>query len=77
MPTDDDLNKLPVHLKRWTFNTWRLHGRRQLSNDFYSPTTSLLPFLDDQQYEVPNGEEDDARKAHEHISQFFRESNRE
>ncbi|CAF3425112.1 unnamed protein product [Rotaria sp. Silwood1] len=91
MPTNDDLNKLPMHQKRWTFNTWRLHGRRQLSNgedaekcgfwpecplwialiDLYLPTTSLLSSLNDQQYEIFDDAEDDARKTHEHLSQFF------
>ncbi|CAF3389263.1 unnamed protein product [Rotaria sp. Silwood2] len=73
MPTNDDLMKLPIHQKRWTFNTWRLHGRRQLSNDFYSPTTSLLPSLDNHQYDIFDDAEDDARKTPEHLSQFFQE----
>lgn len=30
--TNDQSDKLPIRHKRWTFNTWRLHGRRQLSN---------------------------------------------
>lgn len=36
MPTDDAFNKLSSHHKRWTFNTWRLHGRRQLPNSLFS-----------------------------------------
>ena len=30
MSIDDDFAKLPTSHKRWTFNTWRLYGRRQL-----------------------------------------------
>ncbi len=29
---NDDSVQFPIRHKRWTFNTWRLHGRRQLSN---------------------------------------------
>jgi hypothetical protein len=29
---NDHSVKLPTRHKRWTFNTWRLHGRRQLYN---------------------------------------------
>ena len=32
MSTNDHSMKSPVRQKRWTFNTWRLHGRRQASN---------------------------------------------
>jgi len=32
MSINDHSVKLPIRHKRWTFNTWRLHGRRQLSN---------------------------------------------
>ena len=32
MTMNNDFVKLPTRHKRWTFNTWRLHGRRQLSN---------------------------------------------
>jgi hypothetical protein len=34
MPINNESMKLPIRHKRWTFNTWRLHGRRQLSNGF-------------------------------------------
>jgi hypothetical protein len=36
MTIDNDSVKLPTRHKRWTFNTWRLHGRRQLSNGLIS-----------------------------------------
>ncbi len=32
MSINADSAHLPIRHKRWTFNTWRLHGRRQLSN---------------------------------------------
>ncbi len=46
-PTDDNSDKLSTRQKRWTFNTWRLHGRRQLSNGsiFLSVKQNLCLFI--------------------------------
>jgi hypothetical protein len=48
MTMNNDFVKLPTRHKRWTFNTWRLHGRRQLSNGlifFYSKTKTNIFIL--------------------------------
>ncbi|CAF3060156.1 unnamed protein product [Rotaria socialis] len=73
MPTNDDFASLPIQHKRWTFNTWRLHGRRQLSDDFYSSKTSLSPFLDDHQYQIFTDEEYEAPKTDANVSELLRE----
>ena len=48
------LGKAPTRHKRWTFNTWRLHGRRQLpampSKDPYAIGTSSSLLLPEQPY---------------------------
>ncbi len=73
MSINDGSVKLPTRHKRWTFNTWRLHGRRQLSNGLYFPKTSN----DDHHYEMFNNENDTLRKIHERLLQLLRELNQE
>jgi len=49
MSINDGSLKLPTRHKRWTFNTWRLHGRRQLSNGliyiFIKKKIFIFPFF--------------------------------
>ncbi|CAF0789159.1 unnamed protein product [Adineta steineri] len=72
MPTDDNSDKLSTRQKRWTFNTWRLHGRRELSNDIYSPKTSISSSLNTgRQYRIYNDDDEIAQKIHEHLLQLF------
>jgi hypothetical protein len=90
MSINDGSLKLPTRHKRWTFNTWRLHGRRQLSNGliyiFIKKKYLFFLFLDlyfpktsnvDHQYDMFNNENDVARKIHEPLSKFFQELNHE
>lgn len=63
MTIDDQLSPRE---KRWTFNTWRLHGRRQLSK---------IPFHDHPRYQVLIHDDPLARPIHEHLSEFFPKSN--
>lgn len=38
------IKSLPLHEKRWTFNTWRLHGHRHAPHASINPTTGLIYF---------------------------------
>ena len=62
MTHDEHSDKLSARQKRWTFNTWRLHGRRQLSK---------IPLNENPQYEMFIDDEPIA----EHPFEFFRKSN--
>ena len=66
MTIHDQSNQLSRREKRWTFNTWRLHGRRQLSK---------IPFHDHPQYQVLINDDPLARPINEHLSEFFQKSN--
>ena len=73
---DEHSEKAPTRHKRWTFNTWRLHGRRQLANglivffslrildffflDFYS--SKPFPTDEDHAYEIFHNDNDLARE---------------
>lgn len=84
IPTNDQSENLPIRHKRWTFNTWRLHGRRQLSNgliliiSFSKKNSLLFCFLDfyfpktsNGNYE--NGINDITNKIDERLSEMFQE----
>lgn len=68
MIIQDHSNRLARREKRWTFNTWRLHGRRQLSK---------IPFHNHPQYQLVINDEPLARPIHEHLSEYFQKSNHE
>ncbi|CAF1403686.1 unnamed protein product [Adineta ricciae] len=71
MPTGkSNAADLSTRHKRWTFNTWRLHGRRQLSNGGIFEQNAAYP------YQVYNDEDDLVRQIHERLSQAFPELNR-
>jgi hypothetical protein len=88
---NENSEKLPMRHKRWTFNTWRLHGRRQLANglivylrfrnvclfllDLYS--SKSLPSDEDHPYEMFSNENDMARTIHTRLTEFFRKYNRQ
>jgi len=38
------IQSIPTRHKRWTFNSWRLHGRRYTPNTPLNPTTGLIFF---------------------------------
>ena len=65
-------DKAPARHKRWTFNTWRLHGRRQLSAmpsaDPYAMGASSSLLLADQPYpSFASNEGDDAETIGERL----------
>jgi hypothetical protein len=81
--------KLPTRFKRWTFNTWRLHGRRQLANglicfyltEFYVffvfkldfDSSKTFPVDQNHPYEMLNNEND---LAYEHLLELLQKYNR-
>ncbi len=38
------IQSIPTRHKRWTFNTWRLHGHRYKPHTSLNPTTGLIFF---------------------------------
>ncbi|UJR23781.1 hypothetical protein I4U23_026758 [Adineta vaga] len=70
MPTDNTNSDLSTRQKRWTFNTWRLHGRRQLPNDYSTPQNQVYP------YQIYSDEDELVRQIHERLLQAFPELNR-
>jgi hypothetical protein len=82
---NDDSVQFPTRHKRWTFNTWRLHGRRQLSNGLIliflkKKIKNIFFLLDFYSPKTSNGEyhshifnndDDLARKIHERLSQLL------
>jgi len=75
LPVQSMLIRDSARDKRWTFNSWRLHGRREASdlsplhmNDMYAPMAP--PSEADLRYQLVNivdGDDDDAFKTLEHL----------
>ncbi|CAF2495594.1 unnamed protein product [Rotaria sp. Silwood2] len=70
---------MSAHHKRWTFNSWRLHGRRYTSQaPLLNPTIEPFSFTispdvnhQDQLLDVDNDDDDDTYKRLLHQLQLF------